>query len=248
MSRTAAPTRRTAPRRAMILAAGLGKRMRPITATTPKPLVRVAGRSLLDRALDRLQAAGVEDVVINVHYLADLVEQHARRHKGGPRVHISDERQKLLDTGGAIRKALPLLGEDPFFLLNSDTLWLEGPQPNLDLLAGDWDGERMDILLLMPPTAPSLGYEGRGDFAMDPSGRLTRRPEREVVPFAYAGVAIIRPPLFADAPEGPFSLNRIFDAVAEQGRLYGTRIEGQWLHVGTPEALRAAEKRFATTD
>ncbi|WP_210165994.1 MULTISPECIES: nucleotidyltransferase family protein [Chelatococcus] len=248
MSRPAAMPRRTMPRRAMILAAGLGKRMRPITATTPKPLVRVAGRSLLDRALDRLAAAGVEDVVINVHYLADLVEQHARRRKGGPKVHISDERQKLLDTGGGIRKALPLLGEEPFFLVNSDTLWLEGPLPNLDLLADEWDAQRMDILLLMAPTATSLGYDGRGDFSMDASGRLTRRPEREVVPFAYAGVAIVKPQLFADAPEGPFSLNRIFDEVAERGRLHGARIEGQWLHVGTPEALRAAEARFATTD
>jgi len=233
--------------RAFVLAAGLGKRMRPVTATVPKPLVEVAGKALLDHALDRVAEAGIGTAVVNVHYLADLIEGHlARRAEGaapGPATTVSDERAALLETGGGIRKALPLLGDAPFAVLNSDSFWLEGPASNLRRLIETWDGDRMDGLLLVAPTATSLGYEGAGDFVMDPDGRLERRGERAVAPFIYAGVAILTPGLFADTPEGAFSLNLLFDRAIAAGRLFGMRLDGQWLHVGTPEAIRAAEER-----
>ena len=227
----------------MVLAAGLGQRMRPITATLPKPLVQVGGRALIDHALDRLSDAGVETAVVNVHYLADLVEAHARR-RGTPRIVISDERDRLLETGGGVKRALPLLGADDFLVLNSDSLWIEGPRQNLGALREAWDPERMDLLLLVAAAADSFGYDGRGDFVMDPDGRLGRRGEREVAPFVYAGVAVCKPGLFADTPEGPFSLNLLFDRAIAAGRLYGQRLEGQWLHVGTPDSIAGAEARL----
>ncbi|SFV13230.1 Nucleotidyl transferase [Methylobacterium sp. 174MFSha1.1] len=229
--------------RAFVLAAGLGKRMRPITVTTPKPLVEVAGKSLVDYALDRIAEAGIPEAVVNVHYLADLMEAHLVRRRAGPAITISDERDKLLETGGGVKKALPLLGPAPFMVLNSDSFWLEGPQPNLRRLVAAWDPERMDMLLLLASAATSLGYDGPGDFHMDKEGRLTRRAEREVSPFVYAGVAIVKPALFADTPEGSFSLNLLFDRTIAAERLFGLRLDGQWLHVGTPEALREAEER-----
>lgn len=233
--------------RAFVLAAGLGKRMRPVTATVPKPLVEVAGKALLDHALDRVAEAGIGTAIVNVHYLADLIEGHlARRAEGpdrGPSTVVSDERAALLETGGGIRKALPLLGDAPFVVLNSDSFWLEGPASNLRRLIESWDAGRMDGLLLVAPTATSLGYEGVGDFVMDSDGRLERRGERAVAPFIYAGVAILTPSLFADTPDGAFSLNRLFDRAIAAGRLFGMRLDGQWLHVGTPEAIRAAEER-----
>lgn len=229
--------------RAFVLAAGLGKRMRPVTATVPKPLVEVAGKALLDHALDRAAEAGLTEAVVNVHYLPDLIEGHLGHRKGPPRIVVSDEREALLETGGGIRKALHLLGEAPFVVLNSDSFWLEGPAPNLARLIAGWDGTRMDVLLLVAPTTTSLGYEGAGDFSMDADGRLERRGERDVAPFIYAGVAILKPDLFGDTPEGAFSLNLLFDLAIAAGRLYGMRLDGQWLHVGTPEAIRAAEER-----
>ncbi|APT33339.1 MULTISPECIES: nucleotidyltransferase family protein [Methylobacterium] len=229
--------------RAFVLAAGLGKRMRPVTATVPKPLVEVAGKALLDHALDRVAEAGIGTAVVNVHYLADLIEGHLAGRTEGPATLVSDERGALLETGGGIRKALPLLGAGPFVVLNSDSFWLEGPASNLRRLIESWDGDRMDGLLLVAPTATSLGYEGAGDFVMDPDGRLERRGEREVAPFIYAGVAILTPSLFADTPTGAFSLNLLFDRAIAAGRLFGMRLDGQWLHVGTPEAIRAAEER-----
>jgi N-acetyl-alpha-D-muramate 1-phosphate uridylyltransferase len=229
--------------RAFVLAAGLGKRMRPVTATVPKPLVEVAGKALLDHALDRVAEAGIGTAIVNVHYLADLIEGHLARRTGGPATIVSDERAALLETGGGIRKALPLLGDAPFVVLNSDSFWLEGPASNLSRLIDGWDAGRMDCLLLVAPTATSLGYEGAGDFVMDPDGRLERRGEREVAPFIYAGVAILSPGLFAGTPEGAFSLNLLFDRAIDAGRLFGLRLDGQWLHVGTPEAIRAAEER-----
>lgn len=232
------------PKRAMVLAAGIGKRMRPITATVPKPLVEVGGRALIDHGLDRLEKAGVETVVVNVHYLADLVRVHVTR-RNRPNVVISDEREKLLDTGGGIAKALPHFGGEAFYVINSDSFWIEGPRPNLDWLAGGWNEDRMDALLLLASTVRSIGYNGRGDFRMDPAGRLTRRPEREVAPFAYAGAAILHPRLFADCPEGPFSLNRLFDQAIEAERLFGVRMDGSWLHVGTPETIGEAELSIA---
>lgn len=231
------------PTRAMVLAAGLGKRMRPLTATTPKPLIEVARRSLIDYGLDRLAAAGVTDVVVNVHYLADLVEVHVHRRKDMA-IAISDERKELLDTGGGIVKALPLLGSDPFVLLNADSFWIEGVRPNLDLMIETFDDTRMDGLLLLAPTVGSSGYEGRGDFSADSVGLLKRRPPKGIVPFAYAGAAILHPRLFEGAPQGAFSLNRLFDRALEAGRLFGVRMEGTWLHVGTPSAIRDAERAF----
>jgi N-acetyl-alpha-D-muramate 1-phosphate uridylyltransferase len=228
------------PRRAMILAAGLGTRMRPLTDRTPKPLVAVGGKALINHVLDRLAAVGVETAVVNVHHFADQIEQHLKPRRV-PTVIISDERAALLGTGGAVVKALPQLGNDPFFHVNSDTLWIDGVKPNLERLAATFDPDTMDALLLLAPTATSVGYSGPGDYAMAPDGRLRPRPEREVVPFVYSGVAILSPALFATAPAGPFALTRLFNAAAEAGRLYGLRLEGVWMHVGTPDAIAAAE-------
>jgi MurNAc alpha-1-phosphate uridylyltransferase len=230
----------TIPRRAMVLAAGLGTRMRPFNGEIPKPLVRVGGKALIDHVLDRLAAAGVERAVVNVHHLADQIEQHLKSRRR-PQIVISDERSKLFGTGGGIAKALPELGAVPFFLVNSDTIWIEGVKPNLARLAAAFAAGRMDALLLLAPTATSIGYSGRGDFAMTAEGRLNRRGERAVVPFVYAGAAILTPALFAGAPKGAFPLTKLFDVAAEAGRLYGLRLEGVWMHVGTPEAVAAAE-------
>ena len=232
------------PKRAMILAAGLGKRMRPITVTTPKPLIEVGGRALIDHGLDRLERAGVEQVIVNVHYLADLVSVHVA-HRSRPEIVVSDERAGLLDTGGGVRKALPKLGATPFYLMNSDSFWIEGARPNLDWLASAWRDDSMDALLLVASTVRAIGYNGRGDFRMDPSGRLIRRGEREVAPFAYAGAAILHPRLFADCPEGAFSLNMLFNRAMEADRLFGVRLDGMWLHIGTPEAIGEAELTIA---
>ncbi len=228
------------PRRAMVLAAGNGTRMRPLTERMPKPLVQVAGKALIDHVLDRLAAAGVETAVVNVHHFADQLERHlaARRN---PRIVISDERAELLDTGGGVKRALDLLGDAPFFHVNSDTIWIEGVRPNLARLAGAFDPARMDALLLLAPTAGSVGYDGRGDYELKPDGRLKRRGEREVAPFVYAGAAILAPALFKSSPDGAFSLVRLFDRAMAEGRLYGLRLEGTWMHVGTPGAIAAAE-------
>lgn len=234
------------PRRAMVLAAGLGTRMRPLTDRMPKPLVRVAGAALIDHVLDRLADAGVETAVVNVHHFADQVEAHLADRRR-PRIVISDERAALLDTGGGVVKALARLGTEPFFHVNSDTIWIEGVRPNLTRLAEGFDPAAMDVLLLLAPAAGSIGYEGRGDFAMGPDGRLSRRPERGVVPFVYAGVAILAPALFADAPGGPFSLNLLFDRAMAAGRLHGLRLDGTWMHVGTPAAIAAAEAAIAAS-
>ncbi len=229
------------PTNAMILAAGLGKRMRPLTATTPKPLIEVNGRALIDHGMDRLAAAGVKNCIVNVHYLADLVEVHVQRRQDMD-ITISDERDVLLETGGGIKHALPLLGSEPFFQLNSDTCcWIEGVKPNLEHMVEAWDENRMDALLLVAETVKAVAYDGRGDFDMDRDGGLSRRAEKGVTPFAYAGAAILHPRLFEGAPDGPFSMNVLFDRAIEAGRLFGVQMEGVWLHVGTPEAVRAAE-------
>jgi N-acetyl-alpha-D-muramate 1-phosphate uridylyltransferase len=230
----------------MVLAAGLGTRMRPYNGHVPKPLVQIGGKSLIDYSLDRLADAGVARAVVNVHHLADALEDHLTG-RTRPQIVISDERALLLGTGGGIAKALPLLGRAPFFLVNSDTVWLDGVKPNFVRLADAFDGEAMDVLLLLASAAGSIGYEGRGDFAMDPDGRLRRRAETEVVPFVYAGAAILAPALFAGAPAGAFALTRLFDKAANNGRLFGLRLEGVWMHVGTPEAVAAAEAALAAT-
>jgi N-acetyl-alpha-D-muramate 1-phosphate uridylyltransferase len=229
------------PHKAMVLAAGLGLRMRPLTDTMPKPLVPVAGKPLLDHVLDRLADAGVTEAVVNVHYLPDQIIAHTAT-RAHPRVIISDERDEVLGTGGGVVKALPLLGTEPFFHVNSDTMWIEGVRSNLTRLADAFDPERMDILLLMAPTASSIGYSGRGDYAMLSDGSLRRRREHQVVPFVYAGAAIISPKIFDGAPEGELSLVRMFDRANEQDRLFGLRLEGVWMHVGTPDAVSAAEE------
>jgi N-acetyl-alpha-D-muramate 1-phosphate uridylyltransferase len=228
------------PKRAIVLAAGLGTRIRAHTDKVPKPLVEVSGKALIDYALDRLADAGVEQTVVNLHYMADALEAHLRNRKT-PRIVLSDERKELLGTGGGVIKALGHLGDAPFFYMNSDTLWIDGVKPNLQRLAQAFDPATMDALLLLAPTTTSIGYEARGDFAMSADGRLRRRPEREVVPFAYASAALLSPALFKDAPKGPFPLTVLFDRASEQGRLHGLRIDGIWMHVGTPEAVTEAE-------
>jgi len=230
----------TRPTTAMILAAGLGTRMRPLTDHMPKPMVPVAGKPLLDHVLDRLAEVNVTTAVVNVHYLPDQIIQHVKS-RTTPRVTISDERDVVLGTGGGVVKALPLLGDAPFYHLNADTMWLDGVQSNLSRLADAFDPARMDILLLMAPTADSIGYSGAGDYAMLTDGSLRKRKEHEVVPFVYAGAAILSPAIFKNAPSGEFSLTKMFDAANEQGRLFGLRLEGLWMHVGTPDAVHAAE-------
>ena len=231
---------KTSPRTAMVLAAGLGERMRPLTEKMPKPLVPVAGMPLLDHVLDRLAAAGVERAVVNVHYLADQIERHVASRKA-PQIAISDERGKLLNTGGGVVKALPKIGGEPFFHINSDTIWIDGVKPNLERLTEAFDPASMDALLLLAPSAHSIGYAGRGDFQMQTDGRLRKRGEHEVAPFVYAGAALLRPELFKDPPDGAFALTALFDRAAAAGRLHGLRLEGVWMHVGTPDAIGEAE-------
>ena len=235
----------TALKRAMVLAAGLGTRMRPFNGQVPKPLVKVGGKALIDYVLDRLAAQKVERAVVNVHHLADQIERHLAQRRQ-PKIVISDERSELLGTGGGVLKALPELGDAPFFHVNSDTIWIDGVKPNLARLAEGFDGARMDALLLLAPAASSVGYSGRGDFSMEADGRLVPRGEREVVPFVYAGAAILTPAFFAGAPHGAFSMSPLFERAAEAGRLCGLRLEGVWMHVGTPEAVQAAEKALLT--
>jgi MurNAc alpha-1-phosphate uridylyltransferase len=232
-------------RTAMVLAAGYGERMRPLTLTVPKPLVPLAGRALIDHVLDRLAQAGVRTAVVNVHYLPDLLEAHLAARRGRPpEIAISDERGMLLDTGGGAKKALPLLGRGPFFIHNADSVWSEGAAPALPRMLRLWNPAAMDSLLLLAPVATSIGYGARGDFAMTPDGKLTRRGERQVVPFAFAGVSLCDERLFKDAPDGRFSLNLLWDRALAKGRLYGMRLDGTWMHVGTPEALAEAETSF----
>jgi MurNAc alpha-1-phosphate uridylyltransferase len=230
----------------MVLAAGFGQRMRPLTDKMPKPLVKVAGKPLIDHVLDRLADAGVTRAVVNVHYLAEQIERHVAA-RTRPQVTISDERGLLLDTGGGVIKALPLIGDAPFFHINSDTIWIDGVRPNLTRLAEHFDAATMDGLLLLAPGAGSIGYAGRGDFTMAPDGRLRARPERDVAPFVYAGAAILSPRLFDGAPQGAFSLTRLFARAIAAGRLHGLRLEGQWMHVGTPEAIAEAEAAISAS-
>lgn len=234
------------PHTAMVLAAGLGLRMRPFNGDLPKPLVPVAGKALIDHVLDRLGDAGVERAVVNVHHMADTIERHLAA-RTRPQIVLSDERGQLLGTGGGIKRALTQLGAAPFYLINADTIWIDGVRSNLARLAEAFDTRDMDALLLLAPAAGSIGYGGRGDFAMTPDGLLRRRGEREVVPFVYAGAAILSPALFDEAPEGEFPLTASFDRAAERGRLHGLRLEGVWMHVGTPDAIPAAENAIRTS-
>jgi MurNAc alpha-1-phosphate uridylyltransferase len=237
------------PKKAMVLAAGLGTRMKPLTETLPKPLIRVDGRCLIDHALDRLEAVGVTDAVVNTHHLADQVETHLGGRKK-PKIKFSPEKD-LLDTGGGIANALSLLGDKPFFVVNTDAFLLNGPYDALKRLAGAWNEKAMDGLLLLHSTVEAYGYTGRGDFCAEADGLLTRRPERDVAPWLYTGIQILHPRLFSKAPKGAFSLNLLYDKAIEAERLYGAVHDGEWFHVGTPEGLEKAENymhfRYAGT-
>lgn len=219
----------------MVLAAGLGERMRPLTLARPKPLIEVAGRTILDRALDGLAAAGVPQAVVNLHYLGNMIVDHLGG-RANPRIHFSREEVRL-ETGGGIKHALPLLGDAPFYVINADTVWLDGPTPALSRLAGRWDDSAMDVLLLLHSVPKASGYVGRGDYLMNPVGRLKRRQSHQIAPYVYTGLHIASPRLFDGAPDGSFSLNRLWDRAEAAGRLYGLLHDGAWFHVGTPEAL-----------
>lgn len=228
------------PHTAMVLAAGLGTRMHPLTKTTAKPLIKVAGRSLIDRALDELVAAGVRRAVVNVHWFADAVETHVKA-RNDIEVLISDERERPLETGGGLAKARPLLGDDPVFVVNTDAFWSPAsPAPLLEM-ADAFDPATMDGLLLLADTARCLGFPGAGDFFLSEDKTLTRRGEASSAPWAYAGLRIIKPPSFDDEPVEPFSVLRKWDAMIAEGRLYGHRLDRFWLHVGTPDALADAD-------
>jgi N-acetyl-alpha-D-muramate 1-phosphate uridylyltransferase len=229
------------PRTAMIMAAGLGKRMRPLTASRPKPLIEVGGKALLDHVLERLRTAGVRKVVVNVHYLADALEAHLASRDHGLEVVISDERDLLMETGGGLVQAAPLIDTDPFLALNSDNLWIDGPADTLRLLASQWDDARMDALLLLVPQARALNHNGMGDFHMGNTGQLRRRERSRVAPFVFTGIQIASKRLLRDAPEGPFSTNILWDRAIEEGRCFGAVHQGLWFDVGTPQSIRLTE-------
>jgi MurNAc alpha-1-phosphate uridylyltransferase len=224
----------------MVLAAGMGKRMRPLTASQPKPMVRVAGKPLIDHALDRLSAAGVTRAVVNVHYLADALEAHVKG-RASPAITISDEREQLLETGGGMRKALPQL-PDPFFSLNADNIWLDGPRDAFHDLSRHWNPDVMDALLLLVPHARAANFTGPGDFHMDASGKLTRREPGRIAPFIFTGIQLVSHRLLRDAPEGPFSTNILWNRAIEEERLFGASFTGQWFEVGTPQAIGPTEE------
>lgn len=235
----------TAIRTAMLLAAGFGKRMRHLTADRPKPMVELAGKPLIGWAMDRLEAAGVERFVVNTHYLGDRIEAHFAAHfAGDPRITLIHE-PDILETGGGVKNALPLLGDAPFFVVNSDAVWLDGAYPALKRLNEAWDPERMDILLLMMPSVGILDYAGPGDYHLEQDGLARRRKEGEVSPYVFAGVQIISPRAMKDTPEGAFSLNIVYDRAEQEGRLFGIVHDGEWYHVGTPEALAETEEIIA---
>lgn len=237
------PPEFSVPRVAMVFAAGLGTRMRPLTLQTPKPLVRVAGQSLIDYALDDCAAAGVETAIVNVHHLADQIESHLVG-RVAPKIIISDERARLLDQGGGIRKVLPWIGEAPFFVWNTDAFWFDAPRANLLSLAQAWDPEKMDAALLLAPTHGSIGVDWEGDFDLTRQGRIIRPAGPK--PFVYAGVGLLKPQLFAQQTQEAFKLAPIFFAAAEQGRLFGVVSQGLWLHVGAIDAIDAAERAIAS--
>lgn len=227
--------------RGMIMAAGLGLRMRPLTDERPKPLIEVGGRTLLDHAIDRFKAAGVKLIVVNVHYKAEMIVAHLKT-RSDIEIRIQDERQKLLNTGGALKKALPNFEGQPFLTYNSDSIWLEGMGANLDRLTRRWNDAEMDCLMLLAPIFNAIGYDDRGDFTMDANGRLARRESQRMAPFAWPGVQIIHPRLIEKGKGEAFSTNQLWDMAIEQGRLFGLRLEGKWMHIGTPAARLEAEE------
>lgn len=227
------------PHSGMVLAAGLGLRMRPITNRIPKPMVTVAGSTMLDRAIAHLRAAAVARIVVNLHWKGEVIRRHLA---GQDDIAFSDEGDALLETGGGIARALPLLGSEPFFAINSDIVWFNGVRPTLQRLAEAWDDARMDALLLMQRTPSAHGYEGAGDFFLDQLGQPRRRREREVAPYLFAGVQILHPRLIRDVPDGAFSLNLLYDRALAAGRLFGIVHDGEWYHVGTPGSLAEIDK------
>ena len=231
----------TALSRAMILAAGLGTRMAPLTAERPKPLIKLRGKALIDHAIDHLVRGGVSYFVVNVHYKAAMLVEHLKK-RTDVEIHICDETDAILDTGGAVAKALPYFKGEPFFTHNSDSLWVEGMGSALSRMKTRWDSDTMDALMLLSPTVNSIGFEGRGDFVMDSLGLLKRRGEMQVAPFVWTGLQIVHPRLFDGAPTGRFSINPLWDKAIAKERLYGVRLDGVWLHVGTPQGLQDAEK------
>jgi MurNAc alpha-1-phosphate uridylyltransferase len=231
------------PEVAMVMAAGLGKRMRPLTATRPKPLVEVAGKPLLDHCLDRLRAAGVRKAVVNVHYLPDALEAHLKSRVQGLDIAISDEREQLLETGGGLVKALPMIDADPFLAVNSDNLWIDGPVDSLRHLAAHWDDARMDALLLLVPLANANCHNGQGDFHMNSAGAIRRKKRGAVAPFVYTGIQMLSKRLFErEVPEGPFSTNILWDRAIEAGRCFGAVHQGLWFDVGAPPNIRKTEE------
>lgn len=230
--------------RAMIMAAGLGTRMRPLTNDLPKPLVQVRGRALIDHAIDRLVGAGVKTIVVNVHYRADMLRAHLAK-RNDVKIIISDESEALLDSGGGIAKVLPLFEGEPFFTHNSDSVWIEGASHALECMLARWDPSAMDALMLVAPTVNARCYDGRGDFMMDADGCLTRVAEHRVAPFVWIGVQIVHPRLFDGAPQGKFSINPLWDKAIEKKRLLGIRLDGIWMHIDRPHAVADAEKFLA---
>lgn len=234
----------TVPKTAMVLAAGLGTRMRPLTDDRPKALVEVGGRALIDHVLDRLADAGVGRAVVNVHWFADRLETHLAARGRGPEITISNERAELLETGGGLKKAMPLLGDEPVFVANIDSVWTDRGDA-LAELAALWDPERMDAALLLARREGAIGFEGGGDFFLSRDGQLTFRGEAAEAPYAYMGVHICRPGYVADGPDGPFSLSGLWRRSAAERRLYGCVLDGDWMHVGDPGAREEAEARLA---
>jgi MurNAc alpha-1-phosphate uridylyltransferase len=230
------------PDTAFVLAAGLGKRMRPLTASRPKPLVEVAGKALIDHVLDRLRSAGVGKIVVNVHYLADSLEAHLKARAKDFDVKVSDERKRLMETGGGLILAEPMIGADPFLVINSDNYWIDGPADTLHLLASLWREEDMDALLLLVPQARAGNHRGQGDFHMKADGRLVRREKGKVAPFVFTGIQIISKRLLRDAPEGPFSTNILWDRAIADGRCFGAVHQGLWFDVGNPAAIKSTER------
>lgn len=230
------------PATAMVMAAGLGKRMRPLTASRPKPLIEVAGRALVDHVLDRLKAAGVAKAVVNVHYLAGALEAHLKNRVEDIEIIVSDERKQLLETGGGLKRALPLIDADPFLVVNSDNLWVDGPLDTLRLLASGWDEARMDALLLLVPLARANCHNGRGDFHMNAAGALKRRKANGVAPFVYTGIQMVSKRLFESAlPDGPFSTNLLWDRAIAAGRCFGAVHQGLWFDIGRPDTIARTE-------
>ena len=232
-------------RRAMIMAAGLGLRMRPLTNDRPKPLIMVGGKALIDHTVDRLVAAGVEMAVVNLHYRGDMLRAHLDKRRD-IEIRYSEEDDAVLDTGGGVVKALSHFEGEPFFVLNSDSIWVEGYSSALPTLARLWDETRMDALLLLAAMVSSLGYDGwRGDFRLAPTGHISRVPDRTISPFAFPGIQLVHPRLFADPPARIFSTNVMWDRAIAKDRLFGARLDGVWLHVGSPQARDDAEAFLA---